>query len=248
MFIAIGRLPDHPSALARAAHLSGVAPSDVARLLTGPFPRVLLRVAPDPAGLVAALEAEGFTAWAADPAQVPTDADRIQVRGLTWTEAGLVAQDGQGGEHPCPFTAIRLLQRGARVHTASTVETTTTRKLDLGRAVLSGGVMLTKKVTQTMDRITHAKEPFLLVQRGDGAPDLMIYEHRMNYQCLGADMGQATLMNLLRLTARFQALCPEVPLEDRVNRPGYVPNLPLLSVDALDLALALVSEARRRGC
>lgn len=248
MFIAIGRLPDHPTAIPRAAQLAGVALPDAARLLTGTFPRILLRVAPDPEGLVASLQSEGFLAWATDPAQVPTDADRIRVRSLTWTAEGLVAQDDQGTPHPCPLAAIRLLQRGARLLTSTELEKTTTRKLDVGRAVLSGGMMLTKKVTQTTERITHAKEPFLLVQRADGAPDLVIYEHRMNYQCLGADMGQATLHNLLRLTTHFQARCPQAPLEDRVNRPGYVAGLPLLAADPVDLGLCLISEAQRRGC
>ena len=48
MFIALGRLPDHPTAIPRVAQLAGLAPSDAARLLAGTFPRVLLRTAADP--------------------------------------------------------------------------------------------------------------------------------------------------------------------------------------------------------
>ena len=248
MFIALGRLPGHPDAITRASQLAGLAPSDGARLLAGTFPRILLRAAPDPPGLVAALTAEGFLAWASDPGQVPTDARRAIIRSLTWTADGFQAQDAQGGIHVCPFPAVRLLQRGARIRTATEVTTTTARKLDLGRAVLSGGMMLTKKVTQTTEHTTHAKEPFLLVQRNDGSPDLMMYEHRMSYQCLGPEMGQATLANLLLLAARFQNLCPQAPLDDRVGRPGFVAGLPMMGLDPVDLGLHLVSEARHRGC
>ena len=81
MFITLGRLPDHPNpnpgAIARAAQLAGLALSDGARLLMGTFPRILLRVAADPDALVAAFAAEGFIAWASDPAQVPTDGRRV---------------------------------------------------------------------------------------------------------------------------------------------------------------------------
>ena len=252
MFITLGRLPDHPNpnpgAIARAAQLAGLALSDGARLLMGTFPRILLRVAADPDALVAAFAAEGFIAWASDPAQVPTDGRRVIVRDLTWTADGFLAQDAQGATHACPFAAVRLLQRGARTHTSTEVEKTTKRQLDLGRAVMSGGLMLTKKVTKTTERTTHAKEPFLLVQRGDGAPDLMLYEHRMSYQCLGPDMGPATLANLGLLTTRFHALCPQAPLDDRVGRPGFVAGLPLMVGDPVDLGLHLVSEAQRRGC
>ena len=248
MFITLGRLPDHPTAIARAARVAGLAPSDAARLLAGTFPRILLRVAADPNALITALTAEGFLAWASDPAQVATDARRVIVRDLAWTADGCLAKDAQGATHACPLAAVRLLQRGARTHTSTEVEKTTTRKLDLGRAVLSGGMLLTKKVTQTTERTVHAKEPFLLVQRGDGEPDLMLYQHRMSYQCLGAEMGPATLANLGLLTARFQKLCPQAPLDDRVGRPGFVAGLPMMTTDPVDLGLFLVSEARYRGC
>ncbi|GLH74151.1 hypothetical protein GETHLI_26530 [Geothrix limicola] len=247
-FITLGRLPDSPGSIPRAAQLAGLAPSDAARLLTGTFPRILLRAAAEPEALVSAFTAEGFVAWASDLAEVPTDAQRILVRSLAWTEDGFVAQDAQGAEHACPFDAVCLLQRGARVQSTLEVEKTTTRKFALGRAVMSGGLMLTKQVTQTTERATQAKEPFLLIQRGDGGPDLMIYEHRMSYQCLGAQMAQATLANLGLLAARFQSLGPQAPLDDRVGRPGFVAGLPLMAVDPVDLGLHLVSEARRRGC
>jgi hypothetical protein len=159
-----------------------------------------------------------------------------------------MAQDAQGAGHACPFAEVWLIQRGARIHTFTELEKTTKRQLNLGGAILSGGLILTKKVTKTTERTTHSKEPFLLLQRDDGAPDLMIYEHRISYQCLGPEMGPSTLGNLGLLMTRFQTLCPQAPLDDRVGRPGFVAGLPILGVDAVDLGLHLVSEARRRGC
>ncbi len=248
MFLSLGPLPARPDAIPLAAQLAGLATADVMRLLTGTFPRILLRNAPEPEALLAAFQAEGYLAWASDPAQVQSDAQRMVLRDLSWTEDGFLAQDGQGRSQACPFAAVRLLQRGTRTHAATVLETSTSRKVDLGRALLSGGMMITKKVTTTTERTTHAKEPFLLVQRSDGLPDLMIYEHRMSYQCLGTAMGHATLANLGLLVAKFQSLCPQAPLDDRVNRPGFVAGLPMLGLDPVDLGLFLVSEARQRGC
>ena len=247
MFLSLGALPARPDAIPRAAQLAGLATADAVRLLTGTFPRILLRNVPEPEALVAALQAEGYLAWASNPAQVQGDARRMLLRDLQWTEDGFLAQDGQGTQH-CPFAAVRLFQRGTRTHAATVLETSTSRKVDLGRALLSGGMMITKKVTTTTERTTHAKEPFLLVQRNDGLPDLMIYEHRMSYQCLGAAMGHATLVNLGLLVAKFQSLCPQAPLDDRVNRPGFIAGLPMLGLDPVDLGLFLVSEARLRSC
>jgi hypothetical protein len=248
MFITLGRLPDHPTAISRAALLAGLAPSDASRILAGTFPRILLRAAAEPETLVANLLAEGFLAWASDPAHVPSDDRRVIVRSLSWTADGFLAQDAQGAGHACPFEVIWLIQRGARTHTSTEIEKTTKRQLNLGGALLSGGLILTKKVTKTTERTTHAKEPFLLLQRDDGEPDLMLYEHRISYQCLGSEMGPSTLGNLGLLLARFQSLCPQAPLDDRVSRPGFVAGLPMLGTDAVDLGIHLVSEARRRGC
>ena len=248
MFITLGRLPDQPTAIPRAAQIAGLALSDASRILAGTFPRILLRATADPDALVARLAAEGFLAWASDTAQVPTDERMVIVRSLSWSADGFMAQDAQGAVHACSFVAVRLIQRGARIHTSTEVEKTTKRQLNLGGALLSGGLILTKKVTKTTERTTHAKEPFLLLQRDDGAPDLMIYEHRISYQCLGSEMGPSTLGNLGLLMVRFQNLCPQAPLDDRVGRPGFVAGLPMMGVDAVDLGIHLVSEARRRGC
>lgn len=248
MFVVVGRLSEQAEAVSRAAQLGGLARADATRLLAGTLPRILLRNTPEGEALAAALASEGFVAWAAEPATVPTDEARVVVRNLTWEPGGFRVQDAKGGSHACPAAAVRLLQRGARTHTSTQVLKTKETRFNLGRAVLSGGLLLTKSVEKVQETTTHAKEPFLLVQRGDGQPDLMVYEHRMHYQCLGAEMRPATLANLGLLAARFQALCPQAPLDDRVGRPGFVAGLPHLPVDPVDLGLYLVSEARRRGC
>jgi len=248
MFVAVGRIPEHPEAVARAARIAGLAPPDAVRMLAGTLPRILLRTTLDGEALAAALAAEGFIAWNGEPRTVPTDGARVLVRNLTWEPGGFRAEDSKGQTHACPTAAVRLLQRGARTQSTTEIHKTKETRFDLGKAVLTGGLLMTKKVEKVEERTTHAKEPFLLVQRGDGQPDLMVYEHGMDYRCLGADMRPATLANLALLTTRFQTLCPQAPLDDRVGRPGFVAGLPHLPMDPVDLALHLVSEARRRGC
>ena len=248
MFVAVGRLNADPEAVARAARLAGLALPDARRALQGPLPRVFARAAAHGPALVEGLAAEGFLAWCGDPSNIPSDADRVVVRRIAWEPGGLRAFDGRGDVHDCPAPAVRLLQRGIRTRTGTEIERTKETRFDLGKAVLSGGLLLTKTVEKVKETLTHAKEPFLLVQRGDGHPDLMLYEHRLDYQCLGPDMGPSSLTNLGLLARRLQALCPQAPLDDRVGRPGFVTGLPSLGVDPVDLALYLVSEACRRAC
>lgn len=248
MFVAVGRIPEQAEALATAARLGNLALVDAGRLLAGTLPRILVRATPDGESVAAALGGAGFAAWTGEPADIPTDTQRIVVRSLAWEADGFRATDSLGVDHPCPAASVRLLQRGARTHQATDITRTKETKFNLGRAVLSGGLLLTKTVTRVKETTTHTKEPFLLLQRNDGQPDLMLYEHRMNYACLEAEMRHATLANFDRLCQRLQALCATAPLDDRVGRPGFVAGLPHLPVEALDLALHLVSEARRRSC
>lgn len=248
MFLAIARLPEDPARLERLAALTGLARSDAARLVAGTLPRVVLRNAPEGARLAAALEAEGFRAFAAEAASIPTDRDRVVARNLAFTPAGCTVTDGKGQEHPCPASAIGAFLRGHRTQEASETVKTTERKLDLGKALLTSGLMVTKKVETVSERRTSTREPFLLVERNDGQPAIILYEQRLNYQGLGADLQPSRAANFLALIGRLQAMAPTAPLDDRILRPGFLGGLPPLTADPADLALFLVAEARARGC
>jgi hypothetical protein len=122
------------------------------------------------------------------------------------------------------------------------------RKLDMGKAILTGGLALTSKVEKTTTKRQESRESMLLVQRSDGEPDLIVYERRLDYRFLGSDKQPASHANLELTLQRLRALAPGAPLDDRVARPGFVMGLPLTQADPLDLALFLVSLARTRGC
>jgi hypothetical protein len=236
--------------LKKAAALTGMVLADVNRRLMGVMPRVLLPAAPAERAdeLVSGLEALGFVAFACDPGAVPCDADRLLVRGMDVRADGVTFFDGQGQGHDCPSTAMALIQRGVRMSTTSEKVETTERKVDLGKAVLSGGLLLTSKVKKETVHTQESREAFLLVARNDGEPDAVIYERRIDYRFLGADKQPSSFANLERTLARLRALAPAMPVDDRLTRPGFVTGLPLVSADPVDLGLFLVSLARTRGC
>jgi hypothetical protein len=250
MMIVVAKAPQDPAVLKRAAALCGMVLADFSRRLMGVMPRVLLPAAP--AGraeeIVSGLESLGFVAFACDPSAIPSDADRLLVRGMEVRADGVTFLDGQGQGHVCPKGALAVIQRGVRVNTTSEKVETTERKLDVGKAVMSGGLMLTSKVKKESVRTQESREAFLLVARNDGEPDAIIYERRLDYRFLGADKQPSSFANLERTLARLRALNPALPVDDRLTRPGFVTGLPLASVDAVDLGLFLVSLARTRGC
>ena len=231
-----------PRAILAAAEVTGLAQAEVRTRLAGALPRVLL-VEPDEQQArdkAAALEGLGFLAMACDPRAVPSDDDRLVARSLGLVPAGLIATDEQGARELVAPSDIGLIQRGVRWNRATKVTKATLRRLDLKRAVLSGGLLLTRKVEVETVQSTGTEEPFLLLHRRGGGRDVVVYQHRIDYRFLGRDLDASSTANFARLVACVRALAPAAPFDERVARPGLVQALPPTSANGVDLALWLV--------
>ncbi len=250
MWLLVVDAPADPAVLARAAAITQLSAADVRHRLRGTLPRALLTAA-DGDGLAAIserLDLLGFVTLVCDPRLAPTDADRVLARGLRLEPGQLVILDGTGGEHEVPWGAIEAIQRGVRVTTQATKEKIVERKLDVTRAVLSSGLILTRKEEREVVKTSEASEPFALLQRNDGEPDVILYERRMDYRALGRDMQPSSRANLDLVVRRVRAAAPAAIHDDRVARPGFVGALPAPSgaTDRVDVGLYAVALALRR--
>jgi hypothetical protein len=250
MLLVVAHSPRTPEALAGAARVTGLAAADVSRRLTGILPRVLLAFAsPEQAEATAeALEALGFVAFSCDPAAAPGDGDRVLARAIDFRGDALSFFDGQGHEHACPATALSVIHRGVRLTATNETVRSTERRFDLGKAILTGGLMMTSSAERNDLRTRETREGVLLLERNDGEPDIAVYERRLDYGCLGLDKLPSSYGNLEATLGRLRAVAPHAALEDRAARPGFVTGLPLTAADPLDLAMFLISLARTRGC
>ena len=232
-----------------AARATGLAVADVRARLAGALPRVLhVEGDADRAREIAEkLEVLGFSIITCDPRAAPGDDDRLQARGLRLSGARLWATDAGGTEEEVPLPWLALIQRGVRATTLTEVTKKAERRLDLTRALLTGGLMLTKKVETKTTKTTTSRDGFLLLHRGDGERDVMIYERRIDYRFLGTDLQPSSAGNFERLIARVRAAAPQVPYDDRVNRPGFLAGLPVSSAATVDVALWLVQLAHLRA-
>jgi hypothetical protein len=249
LLLAIAAIPSRADALAQVASTTGISLSDVKLRLAGILPRVLLSHtdAEHVRTLAAELEQHGFVTLACDPAEAPGDKERIVARRLELSPDGFVAIERTQARHPVAADAIALLQRGWRSTTTTGTVTTTERKVALGRAVLSGGLLLTKQVQKSSTQVSESREAFLLVQRVGGEPDIILYERQLDYRFLGADLQPAAFGNLTLTVDRVRALAPRAPLEQTIAQPGFVQKLAPHAVgDPLDLALHLVRLAHQR--
>ena len=235
--------------IARAAAAAGLSVADIRYRTQGTLPRVLMSDVDGDrlAAIGERLDVLGFATLICDPRGTPTDAERVVAQSMRLETEGLVVIDGPGDEHPCAWTVIEAIQRGVRVTTVTTKEKTSERKFDVTRAVLSSGLILTRKEEREIIRKTETSEPFVLVERNDGEPDIVLYERRMNYRFLGRDMQPASRANLEEVVRRLRAAAPAAAYDDRVARPGFITALPATAADPVDLGLHLVALARRRA-
>ena len=249
LLIAVVKSPPDPEARAAVAPVLGLSLVDVNQRLAGKLPRVLLtESSPERAQAhVAALEASGFVVVTLDPAVVASDDHRVVARRLEFTGDGAVAFDRGGMGHVFPARAIALMQRGVRRTETTRTTTSSERHIDVKKAILTGGLLLTKKVDKTTVKTSETEDGFVLLERNDGGADIMLYEKQLDHRALGAEMAASSRANFERTWSKLKALVPAPPVDERVGAPGFVLGLPSTAADPIDLALTLVTLARRRG-
>lgn len=246
MFLAVTRLPVDTAAYAAAAGLCGLTQAEVRSRCAGVLPKVLIRQLPavEAPKAVAGLEALGFGILAAEPGEVPTDAQRVLARQLAWTDTGFAVTDAQGRRHEVFFPDIVLFQTGFRTTSQETVVKSKERKFSVSRALLTSGLSLSKTVETTRTEVTSHRESFILVERDGGQPGVMLYEARLNFQCLGAAIQPTRPGNLKALLARLTSLSA-APVDARAAQPAFLRGLPQVGVDEVDLGLFLARTGSR---
>lgn len=227
------------------ASVTGLSAADVRTRMAGVAPWVLVVSAnADPlAEAQNALSKLQVRAMVCDPAVAPSDADRVIVRSLAIGPSYIKATDGAGQEHTCALQNVAMIQRGTRSSTSVQTTKTTERKFSAGRALLTGGLSLTKKEVIEQTKKTETNERFVLVARNDGEGDFMLYERRLNYQFLGAGMQASSYANLESVVALLKSHTAK-DIDDRLAMPGFVGRLPKTRADPVDLALYLVQLER----
>jgi len=145
------------------------------------------------------------------------------------------------------FQDIDLILLGIRISRDTTTETVKKRSLDLGRAVLSGGMMLTKTTKTTRDVTTETRERFINLYAGD-APIIVLRENALDYNSLDSALKPSRSSNFTYLLTELRQSCPGVRYDERLlNRAAQAALLgPLLNPEEhLVAATALLAKVLR---
>ena len=190
-----------------------------ARMRLAPEPPALLvRLPPeDAARVVIELGRAGLPALAMDE-DVPSDSERFQVRSFAFEAASGHFTSRTGERLAVPWDDVRLVLRGVRTSRTTTEHTETRQKLAPGRAVLTGGLVFTKKTTSTVRNVQEDSEQLLLLHTD--ALRLILGEQALEFSGLGPLLQPARTANIGVLENELRRRTPRAFHDDRLLRLG----------------------------
>jgi hypothetical protein len=235
------------------ASVLGAAPVDLLFRLRAVWPGPLVvGTAANEAGaaaLAASVAGAGFAPLVIAPDSWETDEARFVVRSPGFPDAVLLVESRQGERRSTALADVDLVIRGTMG--ASFVETATTseRKLSVGKAVLTGGLLLSSTVTKTTRQQTDTREGFVHLY-APGRPPVVLRESALTYEGFGTRRLSSRAANFAALAAELRRRCPAAVFDERLlTRAGLQRLLgPALAPDQhFDLAITLLVSVLRRG-
>lgn len=207
-------------ALARLGPALGVAPYDLRLRLAGALPAIVERTAD--AGrareILALLREAGHGAVACDLTTLTGSECLPSLRAFELEPTSLVLVERSGERR-----TLRYVEVVAAVRTLHCVEEErhsqlTTRRLAVGRAVLTGGLAITKQVTREKREDREDREQVLYVYAAGSASPWLLREHELSYGGLGAARGRTTAEGFQTLVAALATKAPAALHDERFFR------------------------------
>ncbi len=226
-FLAIHNLPEDRAAFAPAlASALGITSYEASVRLrvsgSGPFVIATFgeRVAADEASRK--LKASGLTTVMISDEEVASSQKGFPVRTFRFNEHTLHAESRQKETLAVDYQKIFLIIRGMGMKQETSTETAKERKLDIGKAVLTGGLVISKTVKTTEQKITEEREGFLFVY-AEGVLPLVFREGALDYSSLGPDLQPSRTANFTALLAEIRSRSSQARFDDRLTtRAGQV--------------------------
>ncbi len=211
------------------------------RLALGPgFPAVVLAT-PDPARAATALAAirgRGHRATEIEFSDVVPSSRMIPLRDFRFEPTDLVANAGE--DDRVPYADLSAILRASHRADVVTTHEVKERKLALGKAIATGGLVMTKTTTREITSKTENREQVLYLFRASGATPLILREMSAHYAGLGADLGRTALENFGKTIQRLRALAPHAAYDERLLVPRSIHGV-ADGVEATDLVAHLLA-------
>jgi hypothetical protein len=221
----------------------GKTPYDARLLLAPGFPAIVLSTPDRDRALrtLASLRARGHEAAACDAAAIAASATMTSLRRFRLDEDAVAATDQQGAR--LPYDDILCLLRAWHGQRASSETETTERKLDVSRALVSGGFVMTKNVSRTVSAKSEAREDVLYIFRRSGQRPWILREGGTHYAGLGAVLAPTQRENFLATVKALRERARGAAYDERLAAVKKVPEKLSISVSGDTSTIAASSEA-----
>jgi hypothetical protein len=167
--------------------------------------------------LLGKLRARRHGAVACDDALVVAADDMVPMRRFAFDHGSIVA-----GNEQLPFDDVFAVLRATyRTQTEARSEVVE-KQTSMGRAIMTGGLMMSKKVTRDETKRTSDREQILYLFRRSGRP-WILREKSAYYQGLGARMGVSQHENFNTTLALLREYMPRATFDDRLTQIRRVP-------------------------
>jgi hypothetical protein len=193
-------------------------------------------------GLMERLQTAGFTSCVLTDAEIDVERRGYTVRRFTIDIGEIRCTTDRGDGIAFPFAEIGLILRGTAIVRDVATETVKTRSISPGRALLSGGLMITKTASKTSERATEERQGFAHLYAKDHPP-LVLRENALVYDSLGPSLKPSRAANFRHLVAEMRRLCPNAVYNERLlTRAGQATLLgpSLMPEDSIEIAAALL--------
>jgi hypothetical protein len=204
--------------LARAMR---VAPYDARLKLAAPLPVVVAAgLALEPAQeLLALLRQRGHGAVTCEASDIPAIARMPVARSFALQSAAMVAQvalDERKRELTLPYAQMLGIVRAAELSNTTQTLVTSEKKVALGRALLSGGVVTKKTVDKTRTNEVAERQQVAYVFVSTSPDPVLLKERSLSYEGLGAERAVTARESLEVLVDRLHRSAPSALLDDRL--------------------------------
>jgi hypothetical protein len=144
---------------------------------------------------------------------VPSEA-MIPVRTFAFEPDALVVPEQPGVR--LPYDDVLALLRAVHKGRTETHAEVAGKQFSMGRAILTGGLMTSKKVTRDEKTVSEERDQVLYVFRRSGETPWLLRERGTHYAGLGAQLGPSSTQNFLAVIARLRAAAPAAFYDERL--------------------------------
>lgn len=221
----------------------GVTPYEARMLLLPGLPAVAL-VTPEKSralDLLGQLRARGHDALAFDSGAVVSTDDMCLIRKMSFEADALVTENPQ--VQRLPFSSVLVTLRATH-HTRREVSIEDkSRQFSAGRALLTGGLVMTKSTTTSSTTRSEERQDVLYIYRNDNQPPWLLRESSAKYDGLRERMASTEHANFLTAAAMIRERAPNALADDRLVGRKVPERISQVAVQSLERGRAVESSS-----